>query len=147
MIREHQVRGFADEQVAFALHAELAQPIDFRDQADGVDDHAVADDAQLAFAQNAGGHKVQDVFLFADEDRMTGVVAALCADHDIGPLGQHVDDFAFAFIAPLGADENCVGHSNCFRPGNKKPRNVNSGWGARYLLAEGRKPVPPCQSC
>ena len=47
---------------------------------------------------------MQDVFLLPDEDRVAGVVAALRADHDVRLFGQHVDDFAFAFIAPLGAD-------------------------------------------
>jgi hypothetical protein len=34
---------------------------------------------------------------------MTGVVAALVARHDIEAVGEEVDDFAFAFVAPLGA--------------------------------------------
>jgi len=44
---------------------------------------------------------VQDVFLFSDENRVAGVIAALRADDDIRLLGEHVNDFAFAFIAPL----------------------------------------------
>jgi hypothetical protein len=47
---------------------------------------------------------VQDVFLFADENRVAGVIAALRAHDDVRPLGEHVNNFAFAFIAPLGAD-------------------------------------------
>jgi hypothetical protein len=35
---------------------------------------------------------------------MAGVIAALGSDHDIRLFGEDVNDFAFAFIAPLGAD-------------------------------------------
>jgi hypothetical protein len=47
---------------------------------------------------------VQDVFLLSDEDRVARVVAALGSDDDVGLFGEDVDNFAFAFIAPLGAD-------------------------------------------
>src|SRR6476620_623711 len=40
---------------------------------------------------------------------MTGVVAALVADNDVEALVEQVDDFAFSFIAPLGADD-CDNH-------------------------------------
>ena len=45
-------------------------------------------------------------------DGVAGVVAALAADDDVGLLGQNVDDLAFAFVAPLGADQNCVRHES-----------------------------------
>jgi hypothetical protein len=38
------------------------------------------------------------------------VVAALGADHHISRLGEHVDDFPFSFVAPLGANQDCVRH-------------------------------------
>ena len=44
-------------------------------------------------------------------DSVAGVVAAGVADDDVRPFGEHVNDFAFAFIAPLGADENCICHN------------------------------------
>ena len=58
----------------------------------------------FVLAQNAGRDQVQDIFLFADENRVPGVVAALGADDDVRLFGQDIDNFAFAFIAPLGAD-------------------------------------------
>ena len=42
--------------------------------------------------------------------RVAGIVAALRAHHPIHALGQHVNNFAFALIAPLGANQNGVGH-------------------------------------
>jgi hypothetical protein len=46
---------------------------------------------------------VEDIFLVANENGVAGVVAALGPDDDFHRLGQHVNDFAFALIAPLGA--------------------------------------------
>ena len=45
-------------------------------------------------------------FLFADEDGVAGIVAALGAHDHIRLFSEHVDDLAFAFIAPLGADHD-----------------------------------------
>ena len=77
---------------------------------DRIHHDAVADDADLVLAQDAGGNEVQDVFLALDVDGVAGVVAALRADHHVRLLGQHVNDLAFAFVAPLGADQNRIRH-------------------------------------
>jgi hypothetical protein len=37
-------------------------------------------------------------------------MAALKADHDVGLLGQPINDLAFALVAPLGADYDNIGH-------------------------------------
>ena len=60
---------------------------------------------------------MQDIFLLADENGMAGVVTAGVTDDDIRLLGEHVNDFAFAFVAPLGADQNCVCHNFLKRGG------------------------------
>jgi hypothetical protein len=41
---------------------------------------------------------------------VAGVVASGVADDDVRIFRQHVNDFAFAFVAPLGADQDCVCH-------------------------------------
>ena len=35
---------------------------------------------------------------------MAGVVASLITNDNVEPLGEQIDNLAFAFIAPLGAD-------------------------------------------
>ena len=97
--------------LAATLTLIFLQSLDFGDEAERVDDHAVADDAQFIFPQDARRDQVQDVFFFADENGVPGVVAAGIADDDVRVLGEHVNDFAFAFVAPLGADENCIRHN------------------------------------
>src|ERR1700704_5632159 len=41
---------------------------------------------------------------------MAGIVAALEAHDDIGLLRQPVDDLALPLVAPLGADDDNIGH-------------------------------------
>src|SRR5436309_9710142 len=36
---------------------------------------------------------------------MAGVVASLVTNDNVEPLGEQIDNLAFAFIAPLGADD------------------------------------------
>ncbi|GAA6174816.1 hypothetical protein NBRC116593_07350 [Sulfitobacter pacificus] len=36
---------------------------------------------------------------------------ALKTRNDIGPFRQPVDNFAFSFVAPLGPDNNDIGHN------------------------------------
>jgi hypothetical protein len=43
---------------------------------------------------------------------MAGVMTALEADDDVGLLRQPVDDLAFAFVSPLGADHHHIRHKN-----------------------------------
>ena len=111
MIREHDVRRLAEHKILRRdLDAVFLEAFHFADEADGVEHDAVADDAQLVFAQDAGRDKVKHGLLAIDDDGVTGVVAAGVADDDFRRLGEDVDDFAFAFVAPLGTDQNCVGH-------------------------------------
>jgi len=53
---------------------------------------------------------MQNVFFTAVDDGVSGVVATLTADDDIGVPGKDVDDLALAFIAPLCADLYRVCH-------------------------------------
>ena len=53
---------------------------------------------------------MQNIFFPALNDGMTGIIPALAANHDVGFRGQDIDDFAFPFIAPLGADEYRISH-------------------------------------
>ncbi|MNC94513.1 hypothetical protein D3C83_113870 [compost metagenome] len=75
------------------------------DQDFRIDDHAIADDAELVRVEGAGRDQMQDRFLAVDHQRMAGVVAALKADDDIGVAGKQIDDLAFTLVAPLGTDD------------------------------------------
>ncbi len=81
--------------------------IDFLHEGKRVEHHAIADDAAAAFAQHAAGNQLQDELLALDGDGVSRIVAAGIARDDLEALREHVDDFAFAFVAPLGADDDC----------------------------------------
>ena len=55
---------------------------------------------------------MQNVLGAADDDGVPRVVAALAANHDLSVFGKKIDDLSFAFITPLGADENRIGHNS-----------------------------------
>ena len=63
-----------------------------------------------ARVEDAARHEPQLVGLVADHERVAGVVAALVAGDDVGPLGQQVDDLALALVAPLGAHDHVQRH-------------------------------------
>ena len=101
--------------------------VDFIEQRERIDDGAVANDADLARMQRARRHQAQDEFLAIDDQRVRGVVAALKADDHVGVGRQQVDNFAFAFIAPLGADHGdsfhimSARHAHIRAPGVARP--------------------------
>ncbi len=67
---------------------------------------AIADQAQHAFAQDAGRDQVQHRLLALDDERVAGVVAALETRDGADAFGQQIDDLAFAFVAPLRAEND-----------------------------------------
>jgi hypothetical protein len=70
-------------------------------------------------------------------DGVPGVVAAGISCHDFEALGEHVNDFAFALVAPLRADDNrCLANfqnatplwvERTFRSASRQPQNLASG--------------------
>jgi hypothetical protein len=48
---------------------------------------------------------VQHERLVADLHGMAGIVSALVAHDDVEPLREQIDNLAFTFVAPLGADD------------------------------------------
>ena len=75
-----------------------------------VDDHAVADHRSDAGRQDAGGQQVQRVLLVADDDGVSGVVAAVELHHPVGALTEQIGGLALSFVAPLHADDNDSWH-------------------------------------
>ncbi len=100
-----------DHQLAVVLEVPLGlEVVDLLEEDLGVEDHAVADDAAFPLVENPRGDQVEHRLLVADHQGMAGIVAALVAHHVLGILGVDVDDLALAFIAPLGAYDNHIGH-------------------------------------
>ncbi len=110
MVLNHQVGTVTNKQPVAEINAALFQILKFFGQTERIDHQTVADYALHAGAENAGRCQMQDILLVADFHRMTGVIAALITDDPVRVCGQNVNDFAFTFIAPLSADQNCIRH-------------------------------------
>ena len=91
--------------------AERAQLLDLVEQRLGIDDHPVAEDAELVGMEDAGRDQPQREMFVAELDRVAGVVPALVAGHDVEGFAEKIDDLAFPFVAPLGADDGEVLHA------------------------------------
>ncbi len=51
---------------------------------------------------------MEDGLLVVDDYRVSGVVPALEADHNVGILGEDIDELTFTFITPLHSyDGHC----------------------------------------
>ena len=87
-----------------------AQRIDFVDKNFRVDHHAITDDTEFFGVQRARRYQMEDGLFAVDYQGVAGIIAALITDDDIRVIGKKIDDFAFAFIAPLGSDNCDVGH-------------------------------------
>ncbi len=123
--RQDQRRVLGDAEIVAAdLHPERLDLGDLLGKRPGVDHDAVADHRELALAHHAGGQQRELVGGAVDHQRMAGIMAALEAHHDIGALGQPIDDLALALVAPLGADDHDIGHvkSSTGRT-HKRPRS------------------------
>jgi len=116
--------------------------LDLAQQVPGIDDHAVADDRQLAL-NHARGQQRQLVDLAVDDQRMARVVAALEPHDHVGAVAQPVDDLALALIAPLGADNGHIGHGYdppACRDDPARPSTGSSARGLDQLWAASRQP-------
>ena len=56
--------------------------------------------------KHAAGDELQDELVFADDDRVSGVMPAGVARHGAKPLAEHVYDLSLALVAPLGAQHH-----------------------------------------
>ena len=108
--RQDQRAGLGDLQVCRgdldALPLELG---DLVTEMPGIQHHAIADHRQRA-THDARRQQRELVDLFADDQRVAGIMSALETGDDIGALRQPVDDLALAFVTPLGADHGNICH-------------------------------------
>ena len=116
MERKNQRRIFGDPQdIRSNRNALAAKLFDFGDEMMRIDDDAIADDAELA-ANEPGWQKGELVADPVNDERMTGIVAALEAHDHVRTFGKPIDNFAFAFVTPLRTDHDYVRHLfiSCF---------------------------------
>ena len=110
--RQDQRRAFRNRQRRGShVHALPANGVDLVEQRPGIDDHAVAQERPLPRPHHPRRKQAQPERHAVDDQGMAGIVPALKAHDEIGPLAQPVDDLPLAFVAPLGAHDDDVGHA------------------------------------
>src|SRR5579872_1680108 len=82
---------------------------------------AVADDRQFAGTHDARRQEREFERLAVNHQSMAGVMPTLETHHDIGGNGKPIDDLAFALVAPLGADNHHIGHTESLDIKNNAP--------------------------
>jgi hypothetical protein len=107
------------------------EEVDLLQQHVRIDDDAVSDHRHHAGRQDRGRDQVQLQRDAVVHDRVARVVAALIAHDVIRLRGEDVGDLAFAFVSPLGADENACGHGGGSAgtgaaPGHHEPGGVGA---------------------
>jgi hypothetical protein len=112
--RQDHVRARRDHQVAPEVDRDAARAhaLDLAAQVERVDDHAVGDHVDGVRVADRRRDQVQHHALAVVQQRVPGVVSAAVADHDVGVLGEEVDDLALALVAPEQADDTRRGHSS-----------------------------------
>ena len=88
----------------------LFESLDLLQENLGIHYDAVSNDANLIGVEGPGGNQVQDRFYPVDDERMTGIVAALEAHHEVRVLGKEIDDFPFPLVSPLCSDNRDIRH-------------------------------------
>jgi hypothetical protein len=111
------------------------------DECAGIDRAAGAQDTLLP-SEDARGHVPQLVGRPVGHDRVAGVRAALVAAHEIGVLGEQVDDLALALVAPLRPDDDGRRHGRSLPPppeASAKGRPPRAQSPPGFLAAGGRQ--------
>jgi hypothetical protein len=115
-----RVAGEADRLGGDAARLELVQLLE---EDARVDDEPGAEHALLA-PEDPRGHVLELVGLAVGDDGMARIGAALVAAHEIGVLGEQIDDLALALVSPLRADDDCRRHDESVCQKNKSVKDA-----------------------
>lgn len=103
MVRQNQMRAAADKEPAVHIDACLHQLVNLLEQRRRIDHDTVADHADHAWMEHAGGDEPENELPPVHVDGVPGVVTTLIASHDVEVGRQQVDDLALPFVTPLRA--------------------------------------------
>ena len=124
------------------------------EELDGIQDHAVTQEATLLGVENPRGDLVEDEFLIPHVDRVAGIGPSLVAGDDVGFLGQDVHDLPLTLVSPLPAHDHgaatsiqACGHGafGSFNGSGSGCETPTGGPGKRALPGEGPWLVYPLE--
>src|SRR5579862_5759353 len=105
MIGKNQVCAIAEEEASADFDAGLLEIFEFGYEGCRIDDCTGADDGFLFWAQDAARDELQHIAMAIEDDCVPRVMSPRVARGVIERRSEIVDDLAFAFVAPLGADD------------------------------------------
>jgi len=129
---QREVSPLGDVDPMLRLHPLGLEGVQLREERLGVERHAVPDQADRAL-EDPRGDLVQHELAGAAVHGVARIGPALVAHDEVGALGEHVHELAFAFVAPLRADhDHAVGfrseHELLGRAGQKKCPDGAGRW-------------------
>ena len=99
--REYEIGALGNLQAGSAIKSHFLDLGNLVHQNHRVYDHAIADDVRRPVAENAGRHRMEDKTLAGEMNGMAGIRSALETGNHVIVRSQHIDDLAFALVAPL----------------------------------------------
>ncbi len=93
----------ADEQPG-RVYAAFIQVVDFFIQHGGIDNDTVADNRSGLFVENTRRRETQLKYAVRIDHCVAGIISAGKAYYILGFFRQHINEFSFTFVSPLGPD-------------------------------------------
>ena len=125
--REGEVGTVGHIELVLRADSAFGQRIELGEQGFGIEHDAVPDHADGAL-DDPRGNLVQHELSGARVHRVPRVRPALVAHDQVGALGEHIDDLALAFVAPLSAhDDDAVSFRSEHGSPAKTPRKRGVG--------------------
>src|SRR5437016_7012912 len=98
------MRAIAHQEILPDFYPATAQVLDLGRKRDRIDHDPVTDDANFSTPQDSRRNQVKNVSLATVNNRVAGIITALAPNNYVGLAREHVDDLAFALVAPLRAN-------------------------------------------
>ena len=113
VVRHDQVRLVRDMQTSVDGDTHAFEHGDLVHQCNGVDNYTVTDHTVRSRMQDTRWDQVKHILRAVEHDRVSSICTALIPRNNVGLLREHIDDLAFTFIAPLGANDDANAHEAC----------------------------------
>jgi len=92
------------------VEAVLVKCLQLLEEAGHMDNASAADDVDAVGVDETGGEDVEVVCDTIGDNGVSGVVTTLSAAAQLRFVGEDIGELSLAFVAPLGAEDNCRRH-------------------------------------
>jgi hypothetical protein len=110
VVRQHDVRLFADENSSLYGDPALNQLIDFLQELQRVDHHSATEYTTYMRIEDAGRDQMELECVSTYHDGVARIGTALKSYYEIGSFGEMIDDLSFSLVSPLSANHKGYWH-------------------------------------